>query len=67
MVQSNKQRPNPDKPLTKESKVEEDLLRRYPLAERTAKLINDLDSKYEDSVVIGIEGEWGSGKLRSLI
>lgn len=39
---------------------EKDLLRRYPLAIRIAEMINGFDET--DSFVIGIEGEWGSGK-----
>ena len=50
---------DPDKAI---SRKEEDRLGRQPLAGRIADLINNLDDDYKDSVVIGIEGEWGSGK-----
>ena len=50
---------NPDKPI---SKKEEDLLGRDPIAARIADMINNLGDGYKDSVVIGIEGEWGAGK-----
>ena len=50
---------NPDNPI---SRKEDDLLGRYPLAVRIAYMINNLGKCYEDSVVIGIEGEWGEGK-----
>ena len=50
---------NPDKPI---SRKEDDLLGRHPLAYRIADMINNLGDDYKDSVVIGIEGEWGSGK-----
>ena len=50
---------NSDKPISRE---EDDLLGRHPLAYRIADLINNLGDDYKDSVVIGIEGEWGSGK-----
>ena len=50
---------NSDKPISNEK---EDLLGRHPLAYRIAEMINDLGDDYNDSVVIGIEGEWGSGK-----
>lgn len=39
---------------------EKDLLHRYPLANRIAGMISGF--KDNDSLVIGIEGEWGSGK-----
>ncbi len=39
---------------------EKDLLRRGPLALRVSELIKDYQG--EESVVIGIEGPWGSGK-----
>ncbi len=39
---------------------EKDLLHRYPLAKRIAAMINRF--KETESYVIGIEGEWGSGK-----
>ena len=55
----NKNRIDPDKPILKE---EEDLLGRQPLACSVADLINDIGDEDKDSVVIGIEGEWGSGK-----
>ena len=51
-----------DKPLSRGSDKQQDFLRRRPLAERIARLINGLNDKYEDSIVIGIEGEWGAGK-----
>lgn len=47
----------PDNPIPNKEK---DLLHRYPLAHRIAKMINDF--KDNDSLVIGVEGEWGSGK-----
>ena len=50
---------NSDKPISRE---EDDLLGRYPLAYRISDLINNLGDGYKDSVVIGVEGEWGSGK-----
>ena len=50
---------NSDKPISRE---EDDLLGRHPLAYRIADMINNLGDDYKDSVVIGIEGEWGSGK-----
>ena len=50
---------NSDKPISREK---EDLLGRHPLAYRIAEMINDLGDDYNDSVVIGIEGEWGAGK-----
>ena len=50
---------NPDKPICQKG---QDQLGRYPLATRIADLINDLSDGYEDSIVIGIEGEWGAGK-----
>jgi len=47
----------PDNPVqTKEY----DLLHRYPLAHRIAEMVRNF--KDHDSLVIGIEGEWGSGK-----
>ncbi|HVB20693.1 MAG TPA: P-loop NTPase fold protein [Ktedonobacteraceae bacterium] len=47
----------PDNPiLTKEN----DLLHRQPLASRIAGVINRFEG--DESLVIGIEGEWGSGK-----
>ena len=62
MVQVDKKSPNPDNPLDEKASKEEDFLRRRPLAERIADMINELGSNYKDSIVIGIEGEWGSGK-----
>ena len=50
---------DPDKPISDEK---EDLLGRRPVAHRIADMINNLGDDYKDSVVIGIEGEWGSGK-----
>ena len=50
---------NSDKPISRE---EDDLLGRHPLAYRIADMINNLGDDYKDSIVIGIEGEWGSGK-----
>ena len=50
---------NSDKPI---SRKKDDLLNRHPLAYRIADLINKLNNEYKDSIVIGIEGEWGSGK-----
>ncbi len=47
----------PDNPIQTKEK---DLLHRYPLAKRIAGMIRDF--KDNDSLVIGIEGEWGSGK-----
>jgi predicted KAP-like P-loop ATPase len=47
----------PDNPIQTKEK---DLLHRYPLAHRIAGMIRDF--KDIDSLVIGIEGEWGSGK-----
>ncbi len=47
----------PDNPIQNKEK---DLLHRYPLAHRIAGMIRDF--KDNDSLVIGIEGEWGSGK-----
>ena len=41
-------------------KYEDDLLNRYPFAERVANRIKG--SKQKDSIVIGIYGEWGTGK-----
>src|SRR5260370_25121851 len=42
------------------SDKEKDLLHRYPLAKRIAEVINRHQG--DESFVIGIEGEWGSGK-----
>ena len=47
----------PDNPIQNKEK---DLLHRYPLTHRIATMINDF--KETDSLVIGVEGEWGSGK-----
>ena len=47
----------PDNPI---STKEKDLLHRYPLASRIATIINRFNG--DESLVIGIEGEWGSGK-----
>jgi predicted KAP-like P-loop ATPase len=47
----------PDNPIQNKEK---DLLHRSPLAHRIAGMINDF--KENDSLVIGVEGEWGSGK-----
>ena len=47
----------PDNPIQNKEK---DLLHRYPLAHRIAGMISDF--KDNDSLVIGVEGEWGSGK-----
>ena len=41
---------------------EEDLLNRQRLADRVADLINNPRYNKKNSVVIGIEGEWGEGK-----
>jgi len=48
---------SPDNPITSK---ELDLLKRNPLAEKIADFISKLEDK--ESLVIGIEGEWGSGK-----
>ncbi|GHO85237.1 KAP family P-loop NTPase fold protein [Dictyobacter formicarum] len=47
----------PDNPISTKDK---DLLHRYPLASRIAGVINRFEG--DESLVIGIEGEWGSGK-----
>jgi predicted KAP-like P-loop ATPase len=47
----------PDTPISNKAN---DLLHRYPLAKRIAGMIHSF--KDNDSLVIGIEGEWGSGK-----
>lgn len=47
----------PDNPIPNREK---DLLHRYPLANRIAGMISGF--KDDESLVIGIEGEWGSGK-----
>jgi predicted KAP-like P-loop ATPase len=47
----------PDNPIQTKEK---DLLHRYPLAHHIAAMISDF--KDNDSLVIGLEGEWGSGK-----
>jgi len=47
----------PDNPIVTKDK---DLLHRYPLANRIAGMISHF--KDHESLVIGIEGEWGSGK-----
>lgn len=47
----------PDDPI---SSKENDLLHRYPLAARIAGMLNNF--KADQSIVIGIEGDWGSGK-----
>jgi len=47
----------PDNPI---STKEKDLLHRYPLASRIAGMINCFEG--DESLVIGVEGEWGSGK-----
>lgn len=47
----------PDNPI---STKEKDLLHRYPLASRIAGVIKRLEG--DESLVVGIEGEWGSGK-----
>lgn len=47
----------PDNPILIKEK---DLLHRYPLASRIAGMIGRFEG--EESLVIGIEGEWGSGK-----
>ena len=47
----------PDNPIQTKEK---DLLHRYPLAKRIAGMISGF--KENDSLVIGVEGEWGSGK-----
>lgn len=47
----------PDNPIQTKNK---DLLHRYSLAHRIAGMISGF--KDNDSLVIGIEGEWGSGK-----
>ena len=46
-----------DKPVSDQN---DDLLDRGTLAEHIADMINNLNN--EDSIVIGIEGEWGEGK-----
>jgi predicted KAP-like P-loop ATPase len=48
---------NSDNPINTKN---EDMLNRQPFANRIANLIND--HKNKESVVIGIEGQWGSGK-----
>ena len=50
---------NSDNPI---SRKEDDLLGRHSLACRIADLINKLNDDYKESIVIGIEGEWGAGK-----
>ena len=50
---------NPDKPISREG---DDLLGRGMLAARIAAQINNLGDYERDSIVIGIEGEWGGGK-----
>lgn len=47
----------PDNPIPTKEK---DLLHRQPLASRIAKVIDRFEG--DESLVIGIEGEWGSGK-----
>jgi len=47
----------PDYPI---ENMEEDKLRRFPLAKKVAELIASFEGK--ESFVIGIEGVWGSGK-----
>lgn len=47
----------PDYPIKTKDK---DRLNRASMAKHVARLVNDFDSK--DSFVVGIEGEWGSGK-----
>jgi predicted KAP-like P-loop ATPase len=47
----------PDNPIQTKEK---DLLHRYPLASRIAGMISRFND--DESLVIGIEGEWGSGK-----
>lgn len=47
----------PDYPIENEK---DDQLRRAPLANKVAEVINSFESK--ESFVIGIEGPWGSGK-----
>lgn len=47
----------PDNPIPNKEK---DLLHRYPLANRIAGMISRF--KDDESLVIGIEGEWGLGK-----
>src|SRR6266567_5795076 len=47
----------PDDPIATKEK---DLLHRYPLASRIAGMINRFEGN--ESLVIGIEGEWGTGK-----
>jgi predicted KAP-like P-loop ATPase len=47
----------PDNPI---STKERDLLHRYPLASRIAGVIKSFEG--DESLVVGIEGEWGSGK-----
>ncbi len=47
----------PDNPIPTKEK---DLLHRYPLASRIAEVINNFEG--DESLVVGIEGEWGSGK-----
>ena len=47
----------PDNPIPTKEK---DLLRRYPLASKIAGAIKRFDG--DESLVVGIEGEWGSGK-----
>ena len=47
----------PDNPIPTKEK---DLLHRYPLASRIASVINRFEG--DESLVVGIEGEWGSGK-----
>ena len=50
---------DPDRAISDEK---DDLLGRHPLAYRIADMINNFGDDYKDSIVIGIEGEWGSGK-----
>ena len=61
-TQINKNSPRPDKPLWEGSDEKLDFLDRRPLAKHIVNLINNLGDDYEDSIVVGIEGEWGSGK-----
>ena len=58
-TQTNTNGLDPDRAISDEK---DDLLGRHPLAYRIADMINNLGDDYKDSVVIGIEGEWGSGK-----
>ena len=57
--QINRSSIDPDEAISRE---EEDLLNRQRLADHIADLINNPGNNKKDSVVIGLEGEWGEGK-----